>query len=319
MNSGIFLNPMCEEAGTIIAFRWNHLNSNTYRGVPLVVTYLNFVLHEDKHIYSHESRHFGSYAYIGGDVAIERATINKFTAEFIHLASSIHGFVNSLNQEAFNNGQSQLGNVDPHTLSSIFYRYLYIQTYISRGIKSVCTPTNMGDYDLWAWREFPRLLSCFKYLWMNHDQIVGPCNDQCSKCIVVDGHQKCRRRIFSFKDVRIDTDEVKQIVIGCCRTPGSNSRYCDAHINVVCENNMVEEEKVIAPKRALRYDIVQEASNISFCHCTDAIIEENNINYEKNSNIDSNVDRMFTPLDLPASTTDRQNIVRQLKDNFPTY
>ncbi|CAF3562642.1 unnamed protein product [Rotaria socialis] len=526
--------------GTIIAFRCNHLSSNTHRGVPLVVMYSNFVLHEDRHMYSHESLHCGPYVYIGGDVAIERAIINKFTAEFIHLTSSIHGLVNSLNQEAFNNAQSQLGNVDPHTLSSIFYRYLYIQTYISMGIKSVCAPANMGDYDLWAWKEFPRLLSCFTYLWMNHDQIVGPCNDQCSKCIVVDGHKKCRRRICGFKDVRIDTEEIKQIVIGCCRTPGSNSRYCDAHIDVVCENNMVEEKNVIAPKRSLRvkqqavkgrkkgrkkkeidklnaigcgttkqrsdnyvtkcnrsfglialvynckiitcfselyrsetlkeiinlfcgcikgklsynkqqiivvfsfyvlvsgrlsptvvyddgchlvayvrnhigrdltrtsalellastpisvdrlhfknhvgiycrlemdpnknryninteaaeqcfawlrnygsiissmnwlrapvfmlilfhlknlsyvqrkpsdifpvYDIVQDVSNISLCHCAHAIIEENNINHEKNSNIDSNVDRMFKPLDLPASKTDWENIVRQLKDSLP--
>ncbi|CAF4112572.1 unnamed protein product [Rotaria magnacalcarata] len=67
------------------------------------------------------------------------------------------------------------------------------------------------------------------------------------------------------------------------------------------------------------YDIAQEVSNISLCHCAYAIIEENNINHEKNSNIDSDVDRMFKPFDLPASKTDWQNIVRQLKDNFPTY
>ncbi|CAF1004960.1 unnamed protein product [Rotaria sordida] len=43
------------------------------------------------------------------------------------------------------------------------------------------------------------------------------------------GHQKCRRRICAFKDVKVSTKEMTDLVIGCCRTPAASSRYCELH------------------------------------------------------------------------------------------
>jgi hypothetical protein len=214
--------------------------------------YPNFIARDDKHIYSHVSLHYGLYVYVGGDVAVERAVIDRFTAEFIHQGLSIHGFVNGLNQEAHNNEYLQLGEIDPHIISSIVYRYLYIQLYISMGNVAVSTPCRTTDYDSWAWKEFPRILSCFTYLWMNHESIIGRCSDECSKCLVVDGHQKCRRRICGFKDVRIDTEEMNGIVIGCCRTPVSNSKYCVIH-NGLLNDPVVTSETTNSPiKKSLK-------------------------------------------------------------------
>ena len=121
------------------------------------------------------------------------------------------------------------------------------------GRPNVCTPTRVAEYDLWAWKEFPRVLSCFTYLWMNHQDIIGSCNDQCSKCLVVDGHQKCRRRICAFKDVQIDTAEIKKVVIGCCRTPITNSRYCEIHKDFVSASQLaLEKPKTLLGKSLKR-------------------------------------------------------------------
>ena len=75
------------------------------------------------------------------------------------------------------------------------------------------------------------MLSCFIYLWTNHRLIIGSCSEQCSKCLIIDGHQKCRRRLCAFKDVKIDTAEMRNLTIGCCRTPARSSRYCALHFS----------------------------------------------------------------------------------------
>lgn len=170
---------------------------------------------------------------MGGDVAVERKMIEKFSAELIHHGTSIHFWMQSLNQEAKNNGHGQISMIDSHVLSNLLYRYLFIQMNLCMGKSFISTPSNMADYDLWAWREFPKVLSCFVYLWMNHAEIMGPCGDQCCKCIVVDGHQKARRRICAYKNINVDTAEMKDLVVGCCRTPATGSRYCDSHTVLV--------------------------------------------------------------------------------------
>lgn len=219
-----------------MSFVCNHSNEGDHYGNSSeVIIYPNFIFHNGKHIYSYESLQYGFYVYIGGDVAVERAIIDRFTAEFIFQGLSIHSFVNSLNQEAFNKQHVQFSEIDPHTISNILFRYLYIQMHISMGNTSVSTPSRVNDYDVWAWKQFPEMLSCFTYLWMNHETIIGPCGTFCSKCLVVDGHQKCRRRLCGYKDVEIGTDEMDKIVIGCCRTPVSKSKHCSIHSSVVAD------------------------------------------------------------------------------------
>ena len=225
--------------GTMLSLTCEHQSSNEHRLLPYAVMYPNFVVYDGKHIYYHDSLHAGLYVYVGGDVAVERGLIDRFSAEFIHHGISIHGTMNSLNQEAINTGNMQTSVVDAHALSDILYCYLIIQLDLCMGSPSVAVPDRVAEFHLWAWDQLPRLLSYFTYLWMNHATIIGPCNAHCSKCIVVDGHQKCRRRICAFKDVRIDTEELQQLVIGCCRTPISNSRYCGNHQGCTVDSDEV--------------------------------------------------------------------------------
>jgi len=122
--------------------------------------YPNFIARDGKHMYSHVSLRYGLYVYVGGDVAVARAVIDRFTGEFIHQELSIHGFVNGLNQEAHNSEYLQLGEIDPHIISSIVYRYLYIQLYISMENVVVSTPCPTTDYDFIHFYLFYHRLSC---------------------------------------------------------------------------------------------------------------------------------------------------------------
>ncbi len=210
----------------------NISTSSSHVNEPPTIIFPNFFRINKYNVYTHDSLHYGDYVYLGGDIAIERSFIEKYTAQIIYHDHSMIGTAATMNQEAINHGYPQLAPVDRRILSNIIHAYLVIQYDLSMGSKSVSTPCSLADFDQWAWEQFPRLLSCFIYVWKNHRTLVGPCGDHCSKCLIIDGHQKSRRRIGAFKDVRVETEEMKDLVIGCCQTPIRWSRYCRVHKNL---------------------------------------------------------------------------------------
>ena len=181
--------------------------------------------------------------YLGGDIAVERAIIDQYQSQIVHNSMTMMGYAQSMNQEAANAGRSQLTSVDRRLLMNVIQSYLLVQFDLSMGNAFVSAPSHLKDFDMWAWQQFPRLLSCFVYLWTNHSTLIAPCGLHCSKCLVVDGHQKCRRRICAYKDVSVDTEEMKNLVIGCCRTPAISSRFCDKHRRMASEEERSVQRK----------------------------------------------------------------------------
>jgi hypothetical protein len=273
----MFYVPACNFyvlTGTIIRLVCDHDSSPEHGHLPRAIVYGNFFKCNGQHVYSHKSLHAGDFVYVGGDFAVERAVIDRFSAEFIHHDLSIHAMVHSLNQEAANNGHFQLTTVDPHVLSFILYCYLYIQLDICVGNQEVRTPARIDDHDQWTWAQFPRLLTAFTHLWMNHETLIGRCNEQCSKCLVVDGNQKCRRRICAFKDVRVNTNEMQDLVIGCCRTPATASRFCDKHQDFmkkvdgeVATSRRVGENSPRAPRSRMELKSRNDANKLNATNC----------------------------------------------------
>ena len=117
----------------LISLSCTHKNNVSHSIAPIVTIYPNFVVIDNEQIYSHESLHFGRYVYVGGDVAVERSLIEKYTAEIIHHGVSMHGLVNGLNQEAVNERRSQISPINAHIFSGVIYRYLFIQMILSMG------------------------------------------------------------------------------------------------------------------------------------------------------------------------------------------
>jgi hypothetical protein len=208
---------------------------------PPTIIFPNFTRINEYDIYTHDSLHYGDYVYLGGDVAIERAIVNKYTAQIINHDLSMIGTAASMNQEAINLGYSQLAPVERRLLTNIINAYLIIQLDLCMGNRCVSIPCSLKNFNQWTWEQFPRLLSCFIYLWTNHRTLIGSCGEHCSKCLIIDGHQKSRRRICAFKDVKVETEEMKDLVIGCCRTPVRWSRYCRIHneISVTTAENQL--------------------------------------------------------------------------------
>ncbi|CAF2077322.1 unnamed protein product, partial [Rotaria magnacalcarata] len=108
------------------------------------------------------------------------------------------------------------------------------------GSSSVSIPSSAREFDIWMWDQYPRLLSSFVYLWSNHKTLIKSCGSNCSQCIVIDGHQKCRRRVCHAKNVQVSTEEFESLTVGCCRTPSLGSRFCELH-QVLDENNVTAE------------------------------------------------------------------------------
>ncbi|CAF1158424.1 unnamed protein product [Adineta ricciae] len=218
---------------TMFTLRCNHVHARCSRNGDLcpITIYPNFIRTNNRNIYTYDSLYFGSYVYLGGDVAVERSIAEKFIAHLVYRDLSMSEYADTLNQEAINGNHIQLTPIDRRALANILQAFLTIQLHICYSHDNVDTPSQLTKFNEWAWCKFPHLLSCFIYLWTNHSSIIGSCGDHCSKCLVVDGHQKTRRRICAFKDVKVNTDEMMNVVIGCCRTPIPSSRYCEYHNN----------------------------------------------------------------------------------------
>lgn len=217
-----------------------------------VIIFSNFTRRDKCNIYTHDSLHYGDYVYLGGEIAIERVVIDKYTAQIIQNDFSMLGFAAGLNQEAVNLGYPQLAAVERRLLGNIIHAYLIIQFDLSTGNPSVSTPCKLSDFNEWAWNQFPRLLSSFIYLWMNHRTLIGSCGVHCSKCLVIDGHQKSRRRICAFKDVKVQTEEMNDLVIGCCKTPIRWSRYCETHNHLSSTANFNRPRSSVKTKKQIK-------------------------------------------------------------------
>ncbi|CAF4653683.1 unnamed protein product [Rotaria magnacalcarata] len=147
--------------------------------------------------------------------------------------------------------------VKPTSISFIKIRH---NNHLLVPFRSSC-PTCYQNFNEWAWYQFPRLLSCFIYLWTNNRAIIEPCDKHCSQCLIVDGHQKCRRRICAFKDVQVNTEEMSNLVIGCCRTPATASRYCTLHDIRTTTENLHQSETRIRRKNLPRKKFHQYYNN----------------------------------------------------------
>jgi hypothetical protein len=171
----------------------------------------------------------GKFIYLGGYHAIARHVINSYSCNVVTSASSWWKTSDGLNLEAFNESFEQIQPLCWKRLAQLLYMFKVLQFHLTMGCLKVIVPMSLRDFDDWAWKNYPKMLSWFIYIWSLHKEIVGPCNDKCSAAVIIDGHQKCRRRVCRYKDVEVETDEFEKLVIGCCRSPLFRSHYCSLH------------------------------------------------------------------------------------------
>ncbi|CAF4345957.1 unnamed protein product [Rotaria magnacalcarata] len=128
-----------------------------------------------------------------------------------------------------------------------------LEFQLTMGCPAVIIPMSMGEFDQWSWGNYPKMLSWFIYIWSRHKDIVGSCGSSCSKAIIMDGHQKCRRRVCRYKNLTVATNEFDELMIGCCRSPLPRSCYCELYQDCQVESgtsNSVSNQCCVRLKKA---------------------------------------------------------------------
>jgi hypothetical protein len=210
----------------LIALRCTHARTKLNAASPWAC-YGNFTKMDRTEIYSRDSLYNGSIVYVGGEVAFERSFTEAYAADLISHSHSWCKTTDSMNPRAFNLDIVQENLVTRRTVADAMLKSNLVEFDLSSINKTVRIPSGMFNFTDWAWSQYPRLLSAFIYLWPNHQTLIRPCHAKCSAAIVVDEHQKSRRRVCREKSCSITTEEFSiPVMVGCCGTPAYNSHYC---------------------------------------------------------------------------------------------
>ncbi|CAF3787238.1 unnamed protein product, partial [Rotaria magnacalcarata] len=221
--------------GVVHYLQCDHSNNHKKNVNGPIRIYPNYIQEKNIRNYTSLSIQHGLYIYLGGDYACERELVERYTSDLVSTPHSWQKQADSLNNLAFSTARSQATPFNMRRFSQLVFTYKIIEMDLCLGGTNVATPKDIDEFDLWAWSEYPRLLSRFIYLWSNHRTLIGACNipgDKCSSCFTIDGHQKARRRVCRSKQVNFKSSDFSEpLVIGCWKTPIRNSLYCELHQN----------------------------------------------------------------------------------------
>lgn len=206
-------------------------HADKYKEWPNHVYFPNFIRIGGEHIYSMSSFYSGKFIYFAGDYAFSRSMLIAYSCNLVTNSCSWWKTAESINLQAFNEDLKQVVQLCWKRLAQVLLMYNTLQFHLTMGCIEVKIPMLLSEFDKWAWTNYSKMLSWFIYLWSSHKEIINPCNDTCSSAVIIDGHQKCRRRVCKNKDVEVETDEFDKLVIGCCRSPMHKSHYCLLHCN----------------------------------------------------------------------------------------
>lgn len=216
---------------------------------PVVYVYPNYFRQGQMNTFTFKSLQSYDMVYLGGRQVFERSLIESYTCQLLSNASSWQKFVDGLNLVAFNSNLTEVKMEWRKKLAAAFLKYKIIEFELSIGSSTVSMPSTASEFDEWIWNQFPRLLTSFVYLWSNHKTLIGPCAMNCTQCIIIDGHQKCRRRICRAKHVQVSTEEFTSLTVGCCRTPRLGSHFCDLHQDLNDNNDPTTTPTKQRPKK----------------------------------------------------------------------
>lgn len=157
------------------------------------------------------------------------------------------------------------------------------------GVTQAFLPFNMYmDFDAFIDDNIDHWYLDFVQFWGEHSQlkpcesIRGNIESPCSKCLIVDGHMKIRRRLCSNATVSLSLPThfehvFDDIVVGCSHSPGVDSPLChvckDAGVvNVFPKKRLTLKEKENSRRRMKRRD-GDDVANNSMMDVSGALVE----------------------------------------------
>jgi hypothetical protein len=220
--------------GTLFWLECSH--PGKYKTSAAYFIFPNFIRVAQMHHYSLVSLNHGTHVYMGGQYAFTRCLMSTYSCNVVNYANSWWKTCESLNLQAFNDDALQLQPLYWKRLARALFIHKVLEFQLTMGCDVVKVPLSLRSFDAWAWEHYPKMLSWFIYLWSRHKEIIGTCGNDCSAAIIVDGHQKCRRRVCRYKNVRVSTEEFDELTIGCCRSLLFKSHFCSLHQEFQTEN-----------------------------------------------------------------------------------
>ncbi|CAF1027670.1 unnamed protein product [Rotaria magnacalcarata] len=218
--------------GTLFWLECRHLGE--HKKAPPYFIFPNFIRTAREHIYTLISLYHSKYVYIGGDYAFSRAVVTTYSSNVVNHVSSWWKTADSLNLEAFNQDLEQVQPLCWKRLAQVLLVYHVLQFNLTMGCLNVKIPMSLNDFDDWIWNNYPKMLSWFIYLWSSHKQLIGPCHEKCSAAVIIDGHQKCRRRVCRYKDVEVNN---------CVVVPDVSLPHSERITQVVETNSSLHSER----------------------------------------------------------------------------
>lgn len=179
--------------GSVFILICRHRSTN-HSSSDAIMLYPNFTRQSNMDTFTSSSLYNSDYVYFGGYYGFQGKILEHYICQLIRSAISWNKFTDGPNLESFNAGNNDRSNWQKH-FNYWFLKYYVIQFTLFIGSDHIKIPKAKVDFDQWIWSLFPNWLSAFVCLWTNHKSITGECDADCSRCVIINGHKKCRHRV----------------------------------------------------------------------------------------------------------------------------
>lgn len=191
--------------------------------------------HTNQRIISVQSIQNKNYVYFSGDLVYSKQLLTTFSNNLIHAHTTFEGFAESYVSTLIDLNAQQTpkysGNTFAKRLEVVWLYYeLSRFIFVTSGEKSVSFPKSFQPEarSIFIERSLPFLFHIFTVFWSNHHMIDGiKCKEElCSRVMLIDGHQKCKRVICQFENVtNMNHSEMGPVVQGCPYAPKRSKKH----------------------------------------------------------------------------------------------
>jgi hypothetical protein len=186
-------------------------------------------IHTNQRIVTDQSIQKTDHIYFTGDLVYSRELLTMFSNNLIHAHTTFQGFAESYVSTLIDLHPDQIPRYSANAFSKRL-ETVWIYYELSRFIfvtsceKSISFPKSLQPEfrSIFIERNLPFLSHVFTVFWSHHQMINDiKCKQSlCSRVMLIDGHQKCKRVICRFENVtNINHPEMGPVIQGCPYAP----------------------------------------------------------------------------------------------------
>ncbi|CAF3388792.1 unnamed protein product [Rotaria socialis] len=182
--------------------------------------------------------------YLCDSLGFTTSVLYDYTCQLMNHQSPFNAFIHTV-LDRISYEQSDVSHCLEHIyLTKVFqsywflYNIVWFEFMLGKGtMVSIPDSLNRSELEQYIENSSGWWYHLFSIFWSRHKVLPNiKCNTiNCSKCIIVDGHQKSKRLVCEYKNV-VDTtiDEMTSIEIGCPYTPCRKTKANDSILTNFC-------------------------------------------------------------------------------------